>query len=40
MDKRLLKAEEWCKEYKPEVYNRKPDIEWIEDFILRAYKEE
>lgn len=40
MDKRLLWAEEWCKDNTPEIYNRKPDIAYIEDFILRAYKED
>lgn len=37
MDKKLLRAEEWCKENEPELYNRKPDIPWIEDFLWRAY---
>lgn len=37
MDKKLLKAEEWCKQNTPEVYNRKPDIKWIEKFIYEAY---
>ena len=40
MDKRLLRAEEWCKEHNPDLYNRKPDIKYIEDFIYRAYKED
>lgn len=40
MDKKLLVAEEWCKENEPERYNHKPDIEWIEEFIYKAYKEE
>ena len=38
MDKRILKAEQWCMENNPDAYNRKPDIAWIEDFILRTYE--
>lgn len=38
MDKKLLKAEQWCKENAPDRYNLKPDIEWIEDFIWKAYQ--
>lgn len=37
MDKKLLQAEEWCKQNTPEVYNRKPDIEWIENFVYGCY---
>lgn len=37
MDKKLLQAEEWRKQNTPEVYNRKPDIEWIEAFIWNTY---
>ena len=37
MDKKLLVAEETCKQNTPEVYNRKPDIEWIELFLFNAY---
>lgn len=37
MDKKLLKAEQWCKENTLEVYNRKPDIKWIEDFLDAQY---
>lgn len=37
VDRNLLKAEEWCKQNTPEVYNRKPDIEWIERFIYGCY---
>ena len=37
VDRNLLKAEEWCKQNTPEVYNRKPDIGWIEQFIYGVY---
>lgn len=37
MDKKLLVAEEWCKNNAPERYNAKPDIDWIEDFIYKTY---
>lgn len=37
MDKKLLRAEQYCKDSCPNVYDRKPDIEWIEDLIYRAY---
>lgn len=37
MNQKLYKAEEWCKQNTPEVYNRKPDIEWIEDFLDATY---
>lgn len=40
MDKRLLVAEETCKQNNPELYGRKPDIEWIEQFIHNAYIQE
>lgn len=39
MDKKLLQAEEWCKRNAPELYNSKPDIKWIENFIYKAYTE-
>ena len=39
MDKALLRAEEDCKQSRPVVYCRTPDIEWIEDFLYRAYVE-
>lgn len=39
-DKTLLKAEQWCKENTPEVYNRKPDIEWIEQFLYLTYSKD
>lgn len=37
MDMRVSKAEG---DAKPEILNMKPDIEWIEDFLYRAYTEE
>lgn len=37
MDKKLLQAEEWCKQHALNVYNRKPDIGWIESFIWSTY---
>ena len=37
MDKKLLVAEEWCKNNAPERYNHKPDIEWIKKFIHYTY---
>ena len=37
MDKKLLVAEEWCKNNAPERYNAKPDIKWIEHFIYATY---
>lgn len=37
MDMRVARAEG---EASPEVLNMKPDIEWIEDFLFRAYTEE
>lgn len=37
MDKRLLVAEETCKQNNPELYNRKPDIKWIEEFLWDSY---
>lgn len=40
MNQKLYKAEEWCKQNAPERYNHKPDIDYIEDFLLRAYKED
>lgn len=40
MDKKLFQAEEWCKQNAPEVYNRKPDIEWIEGFLYRTYSKD
>lgn len=40
MNERLLKAEEWCKQNTPETYNRKPDLEWIEEFLYRAYSKD
>ena len=37
LDKKLLKAEEYCKTHEPTRYNHKPDIAWIEDFLYRTY---
>lgn len=37
VDRNLLQAEEWCKQNTPEVYNRKPDIPFIEQFLHDAY---
>lgn len=37
MDKKLLVAEEWCKNNAPDRYYHKPDLPWIKDFIYRAY---
>lgn len=37
MDMRVTKAQG---DAKPEILNMKPDIEWIEDFIYRAYMSE
>lgn len=37
MDMRVSKAEG---DAKPEILDMKPDIEWIEDFLFRAYTEE
>lgn len=37
MNQKLLKAESYCKEHTPEIYNRTPNINWIENFILGAY---
>lgn len=37
MDKKLLKAEQVCRDKTPNLYNRKPDIEWIEGFIYGCY---
>lgn len=34
---KLYEAEEFCKTSFPERYNHKPDIDWIEDFLYRAY---
>lgn len=38
--KSLMRAEQWCRDNASERYNHKPDQEWIEDFILRAYTHE
>lgn len=38
MSKRIMKAEQWCIKNNPDRYEHKPDIDYIEDFILRAYK--
>ena len=37
MDKRLLVAEQWCRDNAPERYAMEPDIEWIEKFLYRVY---
>ena len=37
MDKRLLVAEQWCRDNDPERYAMEPDIEWIEKFLYRVY---
>lgn len=37
MDKSLLKAEEFSKRALPTIYNRKPDIKFIENFLNIAY---
>lgn len=39
MNQKLLKAEKYCNEHSPDIYNRTPDIAWIEGFILRAYRD-
>lgn len=39
MNQKLLKAEKHCKENTPEIFNRIPDIDYIENFILKTYKE-
>lgn len=40
IDRDLLHAEEWCKKNAPEVYNRRPDIEWIEQFLYLSYSKD
>lgn len=37
MNQKLLRAEKFCKEHSPDIYNRTPDIDWIEVFVLGAY---
>lgn len=37
MDKKLLKAEQDCKEKRPGLYYRAADIEWIEKLLYKAY---
>lgn len=37
MNQKLLKAEQWCRDNMPEVYNRNPDIKWIENFLFDVY---
>ena len=38
MSRELLHAEQWCRDNAPERYEAKPDFDWIEDFLVRAYK--
>lgn len=40
MNQKLYKAEEWCKQNTPEVYDRKPDLEWIEHFLYCTYSKD